>query len=208
MRHHIAGNRLGRNSVLRKATIRDLAKAALIRQRICTTKSMAKEARKLIDRLITLGKKGDLACRRRAFSVLGDHALVSRLFGMIAVRFKSRNGGYTRIIPLSTRRGDNAHMVFLELTEKDQVIITKTKSEAQAKPKDTVKETQRPARPAAQEAKKEQQLVLPEPGKKAEPLRAHPKDEVRTPDKIKSIPRIMGGIKNFLRKRPPSGSGS
>ncbi len=124
MRHKIAGNRLSRNQSLRKATLRDLAKATLIDQRICTTRAKAKEARKLVEKLITLGKKDTLAARRRAFSILCDHSLVSNLFKETAPRFKNRIGGYTRIIPFNKRIGDNAEMVFLELTEKDKVIIS------------------------------------------------------------------------------------
>ena len=100
MRHGMSGNKLSRNSSLRKATVRDLAKATLIRQRICTTQAKAKEARKLVDKLITLGKKGTLAGRRRAFSILCDHRLVSMLFTKTSPRFKARAGGYTRIVRL------------------------------------------------------------------------------------------------------------
>src|SRR5210317_995063 len=110
MRHGISGNKLGRNSALRKATVRDIAKATLLRQRICTTKAKAKEARKLVDRLITLGKKGTLAHKRKAYSILCNHKIVSELFSKMAPRFLKRNGGYTRIIPLAARRGDNAHL--------------------------------------------------------------------------------------------------
>ncbi|MEW5895280.1 MAG: 50S ribosomal protein L17 [Candidatus Omnitrophota bacterium] len=128
MRHGIAGNRLGRNSSWRKATIRDLAKATLIQQRIKTTEAKAKEARKLVDELITLGKKGTLAHKRRAFTILCDHNLVSDLFNKTAVRFSSRNGGYTRIIKLAAnRRGDNAAMVLLELTEKEKAPLKESK---------------------------------------------------------------------------------
>ena len=127
MRHKISGNRLNRNMSLRKATIRDIAKAALIHQRICTTKPKAKEARKLVDKLITLGKKGRLADKRAAFAILCDHGLVSDLFVKTAPRFKDRSGGYTRIITLGKRRGDDAQMVFLELTEKEDVIVSKAK---------------------------------------------------------------------------------
>lgn len=128
MRHGIAGNRLGRNSSLRQATVRDLAKAVLIQQRIRTTEAKAKEARKLVDKLITLGKKGTLAHKRRAFAILCDHQLVSELFDKIAVRFSKRAGGYTRIIKFAvTRRGDNAKMVFLELTEREQVPLSAPK---------------------------------------------------------------------------------
>jgi len=129
MRHGIAGRKLGRNQTLRKATMRDLAKATLLSQRICTTKMKAKEARKLVDKLITLGKKGTLADKRRAFAVINDHKIVKSLFDDIAPRFAARNGGYTRIISLANnRRGDNAEMAFLELTEKDRSIVSKVKA--------------------------------------------------------------------------------
>jgi len=135
MRHTKAGKRLGRNSSWRKATVRDIAKATLVRQRICTTLIKAKEARKLVDRLITLGKKGTLAHRRRAYAVLCDHQLVSDLFRKTAPRFSARQGGYTRIIPVSNRRGDNAALAYLELTEKDEVILSKARSAATSKAK-------------------------------------------------------------------------
>lgn len=121
MRHKIAGNTLNRKTSHRKATVRDIAKSTLIHQRICTTKVKAQESRKLVDQLITLGKKGDLADKRKAFSILCDHKLVSRLFAEIAPRFKDRQGGYTRLIKMGNRRGDNAEMVLLELTEKVEI---------------------------------------------------------------------------------------
>jgi len=130
MRHQIAGNRLGRNSSWRKATIRDIAKSTLVHQRITTTEAKAKEARKLVDKLITLGKRGSLAHKRRAFAILCDHKLVSDLFTKIAIRFENRPGGYTRIVKLAeNRRGDNARMVLLELTERDQSPLGEGKKE-------------------------------------------------------------------------------
>ena len=128
MRHRISGNTLNRKTSHRKATVRDIAKAVLINERITTTKVKAKEARKLVDQLITLGKKATLADKRRAFAVLCDHKLVSRLFEKIAPRFNKRAGGYTRLIPVGLRKGDNADLVFLELTEKEKIIISKQKS--------------------------------------------------------------------------------
>jgi len=127
MRHGLSGNRLSRNRSLRKATLRDMAKAIFLQERICTTRAKAKEARKMIEKLITLGKKDTLAARRRAFAILCDHKEVSQLFSTIAPRFKSRTGGYTRIIPYSQRAGDNAELAFLELTEKSREIITNKK---------------------------------------------------------------------------------
>jgi large subunit ribosomal protein L17 len=119
MRHGVAGKKFGRNQTLRQATIRDLVKAVLINQAIRTTKVKAGEARKLVDKMITLGKKNTLAAKRRAFAILCDHGLVSDLFQTIAPRFLKRQGGYTRMIKLGINRlGDNAQMVILELTEK------------------------------------------------------------------------------------------
>ena len=153
MRHAKSGNRLSRNKSLRKATLRDMARATLVQERICTTSAKAKEARKLIDKLITLGKKDTLATRRRAFAILCDHKLVSQLFSQTAPRFKSRTGGYTRIIPYAQRAGDNAALVFLELTEKSRTIISgqkRVKADKEAGDISKVSEAQvQPAAPAA-----------------------------------------------------------
>ncbi len=122
MRHGLAGNKFGRNQTLRAATLRDLARAVFKHERIKTTKAKAIEARKLVDKLITLGKQNTLAAKRRVFSVLIDHGLVSTLFNTIAPRFKNRQGGYTRLIKFAVNRpGDNAEMVLLELTERAEI---------------------------------------------------------------------------------------
>ena len=184
MRHQKIRTRLSRNSTLRKATMRDLAKAVLIRQRICTTKQKAKEARKLIDRLITLGKSGTLSAKRRAFALLCDHDLVSRLFNSMAGRFNARPGGYTRIIPLGHRRGDNAQLAYLELTEKDKVIISKKKTEAQSK----------------------SQTKTKPPEDRSAPSTTHSKKDVVIQEKPKAAPKFLGGIRNMFTKKPPSGS--
>ena len=213
MRHRRAGNRLSRNSTLRRATVRDLARATLIRQRICTTKAKAKEARKMVDRLITLGKKGTLAAKRRAFAILCDHQLVSDLFNKIALRFNVRQGGYTRIISLSYRRGDNAHLVFLELTEKDKTIISKTKSEAQSKALEredvaAFPEKKKTIIEAKPESKKSETQPKKEWAPKAEAPKSHPKKDkkdLRT-EKPKTSPNLMSGIKKMFTKKPQSGS--
>ena len=127
MRHGNSGNRLSRNRSLRKATLRDMARAILVQERICTTRAKAKEARKFIEKLITLGKTDTLAARRAAFAILCDHNMVSDLFTKTAPRFMSRKGGYTRIIPYKQRMGDNAELAFLELTEKSKEIISNQK---------------------------------------------------------------------------------
>ena len=196
MRHAVSGNKLGRNSSWRKATVRDIAKATLIRQRICTTKAKAKEARKLVDRLITLGKKGTLAHRRKAFSILNDHQLVSQLFNKTAPRFQKRKGGYTRIIPLSFRRGDNAQLVYLELTEKEIVIISKPKSSAVAKPQQTGTSTEKQKSAEVSADSKEKKEVS-----KAEPNKDPSRKYKPAPGKGKPGKNIVGGIKKMFRRK-------
>lgn len=197
MRHGVAGNRLSRNRSLRKATLRDLAKATLIHQRVCTTFAKAKEARKLVEQLITLGKKGQLAHRRRAFAILCDHQLVSELFTKISPRFQSRVGGYTRLIPIGIRRGDSAQMTYLELTEKDKIIISNIKAEKKVKAKETAPSTKQDAeKPAIQEQK--QQI------EKAKPAAPHGHHEDKSGGKIKggTGKNLASGIKNIFRKKP------
>ncbi len=197
MRHGISGNRFGRFSSWRKATVRDLAKATLVHQRICTTLAKAKETRKLVERLITLGKKGELVHRRQAFAILCDHQVVKELFDKTSPRFQARQGGYTRIIPLADkRRGDGAQLVYLELTEKDRVIISN------AKPEPTVKKLKEKAEtktveaktPAAEEAKSEQ------PAKPKAPAHAH--DEKTAKQKVKATKGVLGGFKQMFTKKP------
>ncbi len=204
MRHGMAGNRLGRSSSLRKATLRDLAKATLIHQRICTTKAKAKEARKLVDRLITLGKRGTLSSHRRAFAILCDHQLVSDLFKNTAPRFKNRPGGYTRIIPLSLRQGDGAQLAYLELTEKTEVIVSSPKTSSKAKVKEAkglqpmVEKTalqQTPPAPETPEIRKEK-------APKAAPPLTHSKQDMTSKDKLKTGQKIMGGLKKMFTKKP------
>ena len=153
MRHGVSGKKFGRNHTLRAATIRDIVKAVLINQKITTTRVKAGEARKAVDKMITLGKKGTLAAKRRAFAILCDHALVSSLFTTIAPLFAGRQGGYTRIIKLAVnRQGDNAEMAILELTEKS-VVPEKVEVDAKAgkkaddkKVEDAVVVTEKPAK--------------------------------------------------------------
>lgn len=208
MRHRVSGNRLSRSTSLRKAMVRDLAKATLINQRIRTTSARAKEARKLVERLISLGKKDTLAAKRRAFSILCDHGVVSDLFKNIAGRFKNRMGGYTRIIPLAeNRRGDNASMVYLELTEK-QIIEAKPKPVAE-KPKAI---TAAPVKkePAKKEEIKKTKSAQEIPEAKREELQVKqkpaPAPEHERPGKEKPKPKkpLIGGLKNIFTKRPPN----
>ena len=117
----------------RKATLISLAKAMLIHQKIKTTSAKAKAVKPLIERLISLGKNKSLFAKRQAYRILGDHKLVKMLFNDIAVRFANRTGGYTRILNLGLRRGDNAQLVILALTEIKEKMPKKPKVELEKK---------------------------------------------------------------------------
>lgn len=119
MRHNNTGRRLGRNSSHRKAMMRNMVTSLLEHEKITTTDARAKELRKLADKLITLGKRGDLHARRQAAEVIFNKTVVAKLFERIAPRYADRPGGYTRIIKLGSRSGDNASTSMIELVEEN-----------------------------------------------------------------------------------------
>jgi len=118
MRHRKAGRKLNRNSSHRKALLKNLAIALIEQDIIKTTLPKAKELRKVIEPLITLGKEDTVANRRLAFNKLRSDAAVAKLFTEIAVNAKERNGGYTRIIKAGFRPGDKADMAYIELVDR------------------------------------------------------------------------------------------
>lgn len=198
MRHGKSNKRLSRNRSLRKATLRDLARSVIKHQSIRTTKAKAKEARKLVERLITFGKRGDLSAKRLAYAELCDHSLVSLLFNDIAPRFKNRNGGYTRIINWVNRKGDNAHNVVLQLTEikleEKKVKKSKVKEEKIAKSGKEAVHTEKVVPP-----KKEEKKEKPKPETAtATEKKERPKKEPKPPKKF------MGGLKGFFKKERDS----
>ena len=107
--------KLVRDTAHRKSMLRNLVTDLLREGRITTTENRAKEARRLAEKMITLGKRGDLHARRQALEVIIDEDVVTKLFEEIAPRYEARNGGYTRILKLGPRQGDNAEVVYLEL---------------------------------------------------------------------------------------------
>ena len=110
--------KLGKTTDQRRALLRGLVTDTLKYGKIETTVFRAKEAKRFVDKMITLGKKGDLAAKRRAMSFIYDEDVVYSLFNDIAPKFEARNGGYTRIIRLGNRKGDGAETAILELVEK------------------------------------------------------------------------------------------
>lgn len=133
MRHREKGRQLGRNTKHRRALYRSLVTSLLEHERIETTEAKAKEIRGFTDRMITLGKEGDLSARRRALSFLRSKAVVSKLFTDVAGRFRERNGGYTRIIKTRRRIGDAAEMVAIELIVRGNSVAKKDEQPASDK---------------------------------------------------------------------------
>ena len=119
MRHGFAGRRFNRSSKHRQAMFANMAASLLKHEQIKTTLPKAKDLRRVVDRLITLGKRGDLHARRQAHSVLRDDAMTAKLFGELAERYKTRPGGYTRVLKAGFRYGDMAAMGIIELVDRD-----------------------------------------------------------------------------------------
>ena len=117
MRHKISGRKLGRSTSHRKALYRNLVTDLLGNEEIVTTESRAKEVRGLAEKMITLGKEGELHSRRQALSFILDKKVAEKVFAELAPRYAERTGGYTRIIKLGPRLGDGAAMVKLELVK-------------------------------------------------------------------------------------------
>jgi large subunit ribosomal protein L17 len=119
MRHGTSGRKLGRTSAHREAMFANMAHALIKHEQIKTTVPKAKDLRRVVDRLVTLGKRGDLHARRQALAVLQDTEITGKLFGALAERYKDRPGGYTRVLKAGYRYGDAAPMAIIELVDRD-----------------------------------------------------------------------------------------
>ena len=171
MRHLKAGRKFGRTSAHRKALFRNLVQALIQRERISTTLAKAKELRGKVEKTITLGKKGTLHARRQAFKLAPGKEAVQKVFGPLAERYAKRPGGYTRIIRIGHRKGDDAPMAFIELVDREDE--AKAPSKEKAIPEKEAKGT----KPKVTEKKK------------AEPKAAAPKKAKAPADKKKSSPK-------------------
>jgi large subunit ribosomal protein L17 len=188
MRHRKRRTRLSMMGARRNATLKNMVKSLLIHQRITTILARAKEAKRVIEPLITLSKTDSVAARQRAFAILTDRDLVSKLFKEITPLFKDRTSGFTRIIPIGFRRGDGATMAILELTEKTVVEkLPKKKKKEKAKVETPETETKK-----APEEKKEVN--------KEEPKNHKPTlQEEKMHEKGKSEERKMADNKGFMK---------
>ena len=119
MRHGKSGRRLGRTVSHRKALFSNMAASLIEHEQITTTLPKAKELRPIVEKLVTLGKRGDLHARRQVIAAIGSDALAKRLFETIAPRYATRNGGYLRIMKAGFRHGDNAAMAVIEFVDRD-----------------------------------------------------------------------------------------
>jgi len=119
MRHGVSGRKLGVTSTHRLAMFRNMAVALIKHEQITTTLPKAKELRPVAEKLITLGKRGGLHARRQAYAQLRDDVIVGKLFAALADRYKSRAGGYTRVLKAGMRHGDAADMAVIELVDRD-----------------------------------------------------------------------------------------
>ena len=119
MRHGVAGRKLNVTSSHRLAMFRNMAVALIKHEQITTTLPKAKELRPVVEKLITLGKRGGLHARRQAYAQLRDDVIVGKLFGTIAERYKARPGGYARVLKAGMRYGDAADMAVIELVDRD-----------------------------------------------------------------------------------------
>jgi len=119
MRHARSGRKLNRTASHRKAMFANMAVALIKHEQIKTTLPKAKDLRRVVDRLITLGKRGDLHARRQALSTLRDTTIAAKLFDDLGPRYKQRQGGYTRVIKAGFRYGDMAPMALIELVDRD-----------------------------------------------------------------------------------------
>jgi large subunit ribosomal protein L17 len=153
MYHGKAGRKLGRTSSHKEAMFRNMVTSVIKHERIRTTDSKAKEVRKLAEKMITLGKKGNLHARRQALAFVRDKALVSKLFGELTERYRNRAGGYTRIIKVGYRFGDNAPVSILEFIPEE-----KKKEKAKPKAKGKAKEKDKSALESIPEEKKKEKV--------------------------------------------------
>jgi len=117
MRYGKSGSKLGRTASHKKATLRNMATSIIKYEKIRTTDAKAKELKKVADKLVTLGKRGDLHARRQALSFVRDRAMVGKLFDELSARYRDRAGGYTRIMKIGCRAGDNAPISVIEFVQ-------------------------------------------------------------------------------------------
>ncbi len=196
MRHGKAGKKFGRTSSHRKAMFRNMVTSLLGHERIITTEVKAKEISRLAEKMITLGKRGDLHARRQAVAFIRSNEVIKRLFSVYAERYKVRQGGYTRILKLEPRPGDNAPMAIVELVdrpvEQSKEKGSKAKKELKT-PSPKAKKEPKAQSPKPKEKKAADKEEKVEPEKKKAP--AKKATEAKKETKAKKEPKAKGETK-------------
>jgi large subunit ribosomal protein L17 len=197
MRHRIARYQFSRRTTWRNATIKALVQSLFVHESIKTTLTRAKATQPLVEKLISWGKANTIEKKRLAFAVLGEHKLVQLLFAEIAPRFKARTSGFTRILRLENRRGDDAQMVlfqFTEITEKAKA--KKEKAKKQPKEQDVVEEA--PEKTHDEKPRKAEAPVETKEAKETKPESEKPKKAT------KPAKKFLGGIRGIFKKERDS----
>jgi large subunit ribosomal protein L17 len=179
MRHSKSGRKLGRSYSHRKALMKNLATSFFTHGRLRVTLNMAKELQMVADHMVTLAKRGDLHARRQAISMTYDDKVVGRLFSEIAPWYKERQGGYTRIMKIGPRPGDNAMMAFIELVDRKPLGEIKTV----VKPKAPFKNKTKKVKPEAKAKPEAKPKAESKPKASAKPKAAAPKKGAKKDDK-------------------------
>lgn len=190
MRHRVAKKRFSRSTAHRVAMMRNMVTSLIEHERIETTVTKAKELRKLAEKMITLGKKGSLADRRRAAAILRTKESVAKLFSDLAARFKERNGGYTRILKLGFRAGDAAPMAIIEYVDYDpskKIKLKQAKAEKSEKAAKSKDESSSTSSEVAE--KKPAKKTVKAPAKKAAAKTEAKKEKKETVKKEKAAPK-------------------
>jgi large subunit ribosomal protein L17 len=183
MRHGKSGKKFNRTPSHRKAMFRNMVTSLLQHERIVTTESKAKEIGRITEKMITLGKRGDLHARRQAVAYVRSNEVVKRLFTEYAERYKDREGGYTRVIKMEPRSGDNAPMALVELVDrpvvetKEKSPKSKEKAKAKAKPKAKAAPKAKEEKPAKKKEAKTEEKAETKPKKKAPAKKAAAKKD-------------------------------
>ena len=193
MRHQRHTNHLSRNAPHARALLRNLAASVLQHQQITTTLANAKAVQPFVDRLITLGKTGDLTARRRAIALLGNVPMTQRLFRELGPLFAARAGGYTRIIRLGFRRGDGASLALLELTER--IVITPPAAPTKKKRVEKKPATEPTAETAKPKPAPHKPTAAPRPEKSEPPPTAKPR-------------KLLDGLRQWWGRRQADRGGS
>ncbi|MBS0387288.1 MAG: 50S ribosomal protein L17 [Proteobacteria bacterium] len=178
MRHKLTGRQLSRNSPHRHAMLRNMSASLLRHETIQTTLPKAKELRRVVEPLITLGKSDSEANRRLAYSRLRDSDVVTKLFADLGPRFRTRPGGYTRILRMVPRPGDSAPMAFMQLVDRPApVAVEAPADEAAGKPKKAAKPAGKAAKGAGGDAGHEAPAKAAKPAKEAKATKAAKSDD-------------------------------